>query len=312
MVARRSLDQLRRASVRGRTSRRPSRPSVPSCLSDVLTVLCRFHWRLRSLRHSLEYIIGSDTTQTPAERLVGDPYDGSMVYEVADAPSGLHYPSQRCRGAPGCGSGRGGAISEPADQAHRAVPSRRRYRHRRPRARPEAAREPGPASRDRQSQRRRWHARHWARGQVVSGRLHATAGADQSRHQSEHLCETALRHRAGFLADHDGRFCCNPDGGELARACRNNARLHRGRQGQPARHRQLRLGRRRHCVPPDRRAVQTADRLGAAARALSRWRPDRNRPNRGRDPGRLRDYVGAAAPFPRRHIARASDHEPAA
>ena len=128
----------------------------PSCPSDVLTVLCRFHWRLRSLRHSLEYIIGSDTTQTPAQR-----YDGSMVYEVADAPSGLHYPSQRRRGAPGCGSGRGGAISEPADQAHRAVPRRRRHRHRRPRARPEAAREPGPAGRDRQSQRRRRHARHW-------------------------------------------------------------------------------------------------------------------------------------------------------
>ena len=60
------------------------------------------------------------------------------------------------------------------------------------------------------------------------------AGADQPRHQSEHLCETALRHREGFRADHDGRFCCNPDGGEPARACRNNARLRRGRQGQPA------------------------------------------------------------------------------
>ena len=56
------------------------------------------------------------------------------------------------------------------------------------------------------------------------------------------------------------------------RARRHDARLRRGRQGQPAGDRQLRLGRCRHRVPPDRRAVQAADRPGAAARALSRRR----------------------------------------
>ena len=38
-----------------------------------------------------------------------------------------------------------------------------------------------------------------ARRQGRAGRLHAGAGADQPRHQSEHLCEAALRHREGFL-----------------------------------------------------------------------------------------------------------------
>ena len=40
--------------------------------------------------------------------------------------------------------------------------------------------------------------------------------------------------------------------------------------------------------------------------------PDRDRAAGGRDPARLRDHVGAAAPCPRRHAARARDHEPAA
>ena len=204
----------------------------PSCPSDVLTVLCRFHWRLRSLRHSLEYIIGSDTTQTPAQRW-DRRVDGLRGGRCA---VGISLPFSAARRCSRCGRRRGGALSDPADPAHRAVPRGRRHRHRRPRARPEAAREPGPASRDRQSRRRRRHARHGARRQGCAGRLHAAAGADQPRHQSEHLCEAALRHREGFRADHDGRFRRDPDGGESARARRHDARLRRGRQG-PARRR---------------------------------------------------------------------------
>src|SRR5258708_25576906 len=123
LVARRPSTSFAKPSVRSRTLR------SAACPSDLLTILCRFHWRLRSLRHSLECITGSDTTQTAAEIGRDQPYDGSMVYEVADAPSGLHYSSRRRRGAPGCGRWRGGAVSDPADQAHRPVPFTPPSRH---------------------------------------------------------------------------------------------------------------------------------------------------------------------------------------
>ena len=178
--------------------------------------------------------------------------------------------------------------------------------------RPEAAREPGAAGPDRQPRRRRRHDRHGGRRQGAARRLHDRAGADEPRHQSEHLCEAPLRHREGLRADHHGRVGPDPDGGASGRARHHDAKLRRGGEGQPAGDRQLRFGRRRHRVPPDRRGVQAGDRPAAAARALSRRRPDHDRADRGRDPARVRDHAGARAACPRRHRARARHHQPEA
>ena len=101
-------------------------------------------------------------------------------------------------------------------QHHRC--GRRRHRHRRPRHRPEAAREPGAAGHHRQPRRRRRHDRHRGRRQGAARRLHDRAGADEPRHQSEHLREAPLRHREGLRADHHGRFRRDPDGGAPERA----------------------------------------------------------------------------------------------
>ena len=88
-------------------------------------------------------------------------------------------------------------------------------------------------------------------------------------HQSEHLCEAALRHREGFRAHHNGRFCRHFDGGQSERARGLGARFRRGGQGEAAGNRQLRFGRCRHRVPSHWRTVQAVVWPAATACALS-------------------------------------------
>ena len=65
-------------------------------------------------------------------------------------------------------------------------------------------------------------------------------------------------------------------------------------------------------IPPDRRAIQAACWVAAAACALSRGRTDSNRVACGRDTTRIRDHAGAAASCTCRHCTRPRGYQPAA
>ena len=199
------------------------------------------------------------------------PKERAHVVGESDEDDPLRHRSSRARALPDrCRAVAG--LPQPAGEAGRAVPRRRRHRCAGALVRQGAGGEARPAVRGREPRRLRHHPRRRFRRARGARRLHHHA-----RHQldlcdrAQRLQEGAVRYRKGFCADRAGRGGAVRPGGESGAAGEVGGGAG-GIGAREARRDELRLGRDRHPASRQCGAAQDAHRHRDDARAVSRRR----------------------------------------
>ena len=153
-----------------------------------------------------------------------------------------------------------GGISDPSDQADRALCRGRPDRRARPHGRRISQPRPEAARRGREQGRRAGRDRRRSGGAFRARRLHAVLhGGVDLRAQSDALQEAALRSHAGFPAAGIGHRSACRDGGSSLRA-RQDGRGVRGLRQAKSGKTQFRIGRHRRHHSSGRRDVQANGR----------------------------------------------------